>query len=78
MGIFKKPFHRKLERAFKLKSGSLKKAVSELKEKHNFTEQEILVKAKECAEYCIQNKNPFDVAFNLYVSCLNNPNNGKI
>jgi uridine kinase len=70
--LLKRPLHRRLERNFNLKNGSLKKAVSDLKEKYKFTDQEILVRAKECADYCLENKNRFDVAFNLYVSCLNN------
>lgn len=73
MVSLKRPLHRKLERLFKLKSGSLKQAVKDLREKHKFDDQLILVRAKECAEYCIENKNDFAIAFNLYVSCLNNP-----
>lgn len=71
--LLKRPLHRKIERAFKLKSGALKTPVSDLKEKFKFSDQDVILKAKECAEYCIENNNDFVIAFNLYVSCLNNP-----
>jgi chromosome segregation and condensation protein ScpB len=73
MTIFKRPLHRKIERAFKCKKDSLQKAVSDLKTKYQFDDYDIVEKAKECAQYCIDNKADFVIAFNLYVSCLNNP-----
>jgi isopropylmalate/homocitrate/citramalate synthase len=73
MALFKRKLHRTIEKAFKLKKDSLKVAIDSLKTKHKFTEEDILLKAKECAEYCIENNNDFVIAFNLYVSCLNNP-----
>lgn len=78
MKLFDRKLHREIEKAFKLKKNSCEKAVSDLKEKHKKTQDEILDIVKECVEYCkFHNQDSslgFLVAFNLYVSCLNSPN----
>ncbi len=73
MDIFKPKLHRHLEKGFKLQKNSLKKPFETLKEKHRFTDVDILRIANECATYCIENETDYVVSFNLYVSCLNNP-----
>jgi uncharacterized protein YfbU (UPF0304 family) len=73
MNIIKRKLHRTIERGFKLKKNSLKKAFETLKEKHRFEEVDILRIANECATYSIDNEVDYVVAFNFYVSCLNNP-----
>jgi hypothetical protein len=70
--ILKTKLHRKIEKAFKVKKGSLQVAIETLKTKYQFTDDDVLRIAKECAEYCIENNNDYVVAFNLYVSCLKN------
>lgn len=73
MQIFNHKINREIEKALKLEKNSLKKPCVDLKEKHKFTDQDIKRIAIECANYCLENGNDFTVAFNLYVSCLNNP-----
>jgi hypothetical protein len=71
--LLKRPLHRKIERAFQLKKGVLKKAVSDLKERHKLSDTQVLERSKECSQYCLENEVDYTVAFNFYVSCLNNP-----
>jgi hypothetical protein len=73
--LLKTKLHRRVEKAFKLKKNILKVPIETLQDKFKFTDSDVLQAAKECAEYCIENKNDFHVVFNLYVSCLKNPKN---
>jgi hypothetical protein len=70
--IFKRKLHRAIERTFGAKKNSLKNACETLKLKYKFTDQDIIRITAECEAYCKENNNDFAVAFNLYVSCLNN------
>lgn len=61
--------HREIEKKYKCQRNSLKEAVKYLqKVKANIDEVE-----KGCSDYCNFHGNSFEVAFNLYVSCLKNP-----
>jgi hypothetical protein len=75
--IFKRKLHRTTEKAFKLKKNSLKPAFEDLKLKHGYSDQQIIETVKECVKYCKAYGNDTNIyflsAFNLYVSCLNNP-----
>lgn len=73
MLLLKTKLHRRLEKAFKLKKGSLKKSIEDLKTKHKFEDSDVLRIADECASYCIANDTDYAVSFAFYVSCLNNP-----
>lgn len=74
---FKPKLHRETEKHFKLPKNSLLKAFTDLREKHGYSDQKIIETVGECVEYCKFNNqddnHSFLVAFNLYVSCLNNP-----
>jgi hypothetical protein len=68
--LIKTKTHREIEKRFNCKRGSLKKAVSYLqKAKYNIPEV-----VKGCEDYCNHYGSDFTVAFNLYVSCLKDPN----
>ena len=75
MQILKPKLYRITEKAFKLKKNSLKKAFTDLKERHGYSDEKIKETIQECVLYCQTNKmdtnQDFLVAFNLYVSCLN-------
>lgn len=61
--------HRDIEKKYGCRKDSLKEAISWLvKNKHNLDEA-----VKGCEDYCRHYGNNFEVAFNLYVSCLKNP-----
>lgn len=61
--------HRELEKKHNCKRGSLKEAVAYLKKvKANIPEVE-----KGCEDYCKFHGYSYEVAFNLYASCLKNP-----
>jgi hypothetical protein len=79
MSFLKPKLHRTTEKAFKLKKNSLKQAFEDLKNKHGYSDEKIVETVKECVKYCQAYGNSKDdniyflSAFNLYVSCLNNP-----
>jgi hypothetical protein len=75
--IFQTKLHRTTEKAFKLKKNSLKQAFEDLKTRHGYSDEKIVATIKECVQYCKAYGNDTNIhfltAFNLYVSCLNNP-----
>lgn len=75
--MFKTKLHRKVEKSLGLKKNSLQIAFRDLKEKHQYTDLMVAEAARSCAEYCKfygnNEKDDFVTAFNLFVSCLNNP-----
>jgi hypothetical protein len=71
--MFKKP-HREIEKKHGLDDDVLKDAVNWLLN----NKQDLEGVETGCAEYCRINPSiPFDVAFNMYVSCLKHPSATK-
>lgn len=72
---------REIEKLFKVKKGTLKNAVSDLRTRHKKTDEEIVQIAEQAVAYCNANNQgdglSYCVALNLYVSCLNNPKREK-
>lgn len=67
--IFKAKPHREIEKANGCKKDSIKEAVEWLQNNGNLAEA-----VKGCKDYCTIYPNiKFEVAFNMYVSCLKNP-----
>jgi NAD(P)H-nitrite reductase large subunit len=77
MSFLNPKLHRTTEKAFKLKKNSLKQPFEDLKVRHGYNDEKILQTVKECVKYCEFNGTKtnidFLIAFNYYVSCLNNP-----
>lgn len=77
MDIFKTKLHRKVEKAMMLKNNALKQPFEDLQKRHGYSKKQIMDAVKGGMEYCKENNSndseSFLVAFNFYVSCLNNP-----
>lgn len=58
--------HREIEKEHNCKKNSLKEAVAFLLNRKDNLEEVV----KGCEDYCNMHGNSFEVAFNLYVSCL--------